>query len=90
MSNDTTEPSNGKAMGYMPNCETFRQYAGLTKSALAAAAKISRETVSKVEHRQKVSLEKLHAIARVLEETCKRPFVREDEIRSSPTAPRKR
>lgn len=72
----------GKTLGFMRKCEFFRQHAGLTKADLASHSGVSRDTVAKVERQEPVTLEKLNLIARVLEEKCKRPFVREKEIQA--------
>lgn len=71
----------GKSLGLMPKCAVFRQHAGLTKAALANRSGVSRDTVAKVERHEPVTLEKLHLMAKVLEDECERPsFSREKEI----------
>lgn len=76
--NNAIRPS--KTLGLMRKCEFFRQHAGLTKVDLASHAGVSRDTVAKVERQEPVTLEKLNLIAKVLEEKCKHPFIRENEI----------
>lgn len=72
----------GRSLGLMPKCAAFRQHAGLTKVELATKARISRDTVAKVERQEPVTLEILNKIGKVLETECERPFARDKEIQA--------
>ena len=64
----------------MRNCQHFREYSGLSISELAKHSGVSRDLIYKIEAGEAVRVEKLHAIAKVFEDRCKKPFVRESEI----------
>ncbi len=79
--------TNENGMAYMPNCETYRQHAGLSQTQLSRDANVSRDTIAKVERRQLVKVELLNRIAEIFERK-NQSFDRAREIRSTLAEPR--
>jgi hypothetical protein len=55
-----------RAYFYVPNCRTLRVSAGKTKSDLARAADVDRNTVNKIEHLVGVTEETAHGVFNAL------------------------
>jgi DNA-binding XRE family transcriptional regulator len=78
--NKTVSKANNTATYYLPNCQTLRDQAGMTKAALAKEAGVSRDTISTIEKNHPVTAAKAHSVYNALAEKHKGIGPREVEI----------
>jgi len=76
---------NSTATYYVPNCETLRNHAGMTKMALAKAAGVSRDTISTIEKKHPVTAAMANSVYNALAEKQRGIGSREVEITTSAT-----
>lgn len=78
--NEAVSEANNTAIYYVPNCETLRNHAGMTKTALAKAAGVSRDTISTIERKHPVTAPMANSVYNALAEKHKGIGPREVEI----------
>lgn|GEM_PF-4447694 len=78
-----TRATNNTAICYVPNCETLRNHAGMTKIALAKAAGVSRDIISTIEKKHPVTAAMANSVYNALAEKHRGIGPREVEITTS-------
>ncbi|MGH8578966.1 MAG: helix-turn-helix domain-containing protein [Gammaproteobacteria bacterium] len=66
MMNEDVSKANSTATYYLPNCEILRIHAGMTKTALAKAANVSRDTISTIEKKHPVTAAMINLVYNAL------------------------
>jgi DNA-binding XRE family transcriptional regulator len=77
---------NSTATYYLPNCETLRIHRGMTKTALAKAANVSRDTISTIEKKHPVTAAMANSVYNALAIRSQDIGPREVEITTALTA----
>lgn len=78
--NEAVSKANNTATYYVPNCETLRTHAGMTKTALSKAAGVSRDTISAIEKKHPVTAAMANLVYNALAEKHRGIGPREVEI----------
>lgn len=71
------------AIYYLPDCETLRLHAGMTKAALAKVADVSRDTITAIEKKRPVTAAMVNSVYNALAERNEKVGPREIVITTS-------